>query len=367
MRRTSRHTLDLGPEGKPWARLYVDFVLDGATKRSRPKEIEIAALRFVALDSERRHGEATFRLGDFFRRLDAIKSQLEQDIAREAKDVNLDLTWLQGELSLDERLTILRDDHNIRARSGELVASDVRDSGPEKMLSLSQAAEYAGVSVGDLKDLERQGLLVCRKTNGGRRRYSVDQLREAKSLLKTARGGKRARSDLKIIRPARPSVAFDHADEPMAAMGMPTANRGKSLTSKERRHLTVITVAQLYLMAFFRYPEREGSVIDFIRSEMEWLSASQVTTYVRQARHRSGIPLPIFRQGRIREPRLSDLEAQSQGVDRSAKRTSKADAKTSPGREDRVSVPVPVENSTFDYYKSLLDRFRETKSRSIVT
>jgi len=355
--------MDLGPDGKSWARLYVDFVVDGAAKRSRPKEIEIAALRFVALDSERRHGEATFRLGYFFRRLDAIKSQLEQDIAREAKDVNLDLTWLQGELSLDERLRILRDDHNIRARSGELVASDVRDSGSEKMLSLSQAAEYAGVSVDDLKDLERQGLLVCKKTNGGRRRYSVNQLREVKSLLKTARAGERAGSDLKVIRPARPSVAFDQADEPMAAMGMPTANRGKSLTSKERRHLTVITVAQLYLMAFFRYPEREGSVIDFIRSEMEWLSASQVTTYVRQARHRSGIPLPIFRQGRIRDRRLPKQEATHGKSVESIQRSLMPQGSASSGRGQSLSAESSLaEPASVDMGK-LIDQIKAIQSR----
>lgn len=316
MRQVYRRRTNLGPEGKPWARLYVDFVVDDVTKRSRPrnievKDIKVAALRFVAFDPVQKHGEASFRLGDFFRRLNAMRSQLEQDIVREAMEVNLNVGWLHGELSsgelsFDERLRVLRNDHDIRVRNGEIAVSDVGDGEKEKMLSLSLAAEYAGVSVDDLKDLERKGLLVVKRTNGGRRRYSVNQLEDVKSLLKTARVHKRNRSNLKMIGPIQRSATVIYAAEPMAAMGMPIANNGKLLTPKERRHLTVITVAQLYLEALVKFPEREISVIEYIRSKMEWLSASEITTYVRQARHRSDIPLPIFRQGRIRARRRTN-------------------------------------------------------------
>lgn len=335
--RISRFTTDLGPEGESWARLYVDFVVDGSAKRSRAKDLEVVAMRFVAVDSARKHGDATFRLGDFFRRLDAVKSDLEREIVKEAEDEKLDLSWLHGESSLDERLRVLRDDYLRRARSGGLVG-DVTVREETQLLSLSQAAEYAGVSIDELIDLEKQGLLVAKRTNGGRRRYSTHQLEEVKNLQKKAKASKRGRGNQELVDQHQQQTGVYLADEPMAAMASTTAQEARLLTPRERRHLTVITVAQLYLMAFFRFPEREGSVIEYIRSEMEWLSARQVTTYVRQARHRSGIPLPIFRQGRIRKRRLFSEEPLPEGAGETTRKHSARRDSGSTGREQSRST-----------------------------
>jgi len=334
------------PNGDAWAKYYVDLVVGQSHKRSSSRDFEVFALRFTAVDSEGKSGSMSFSLEDFFHRLRTAKVQLEREIAERATNMNLDLTWLHGELPLDQRLQILRDDHQQRTRSGELIVTDEHLTEGEELLSLSRAAEYAGVSVGDLIDLERRGLLVCKRTNGGRRRYGANQLENAKRLVRELKTGTRPKRELFLDGRSRDWSAAHETDEPMAAMSAPVAQPARILTPSQRRHLTVITVAQLYVMAFFRFPEREGSVVEFIRREMEWLSASQVTTYVRQARHRNGIPLPIFRQGRIRTRKPAESPNRSEDdAKNSVQRSSSPKSTAVDGQKEGASALSPMIDS----------------------
>jgi len=295
--------------GEIWAKYSIDVRLP----ERGSGEVEVTAIRFVAHDPSRDGGASSFSLDKFFKMLDAAKTQIKGDLARRTPEFKLDTAWLRGEDPLDERLQILRDDYEMRFSGGELTTLGETES-EEKLLTLSQAAEQVGLPIEELLKLDKQ-LRLSKRTTGGRRRFDKNLrhvIAEGENLQKN--------SELLKLTPRKPrSTIIDeiqtignYADGPMAAMTMSGGPKSTPLSAKERRHLTVITVAQLYMEAFIHYPEREGSVIQYIRDKLPWLSNNQVTDFVRQARRDFKIPLPIFRRGRLpatasRLPRDNDL------------------------------------------------------------
>ena len=322
-----------GHSGEIWAKYSIDVRLP----KRRSGEVEVIALRFVAHDPSR-DGDASFSLGKFFQMLDAAKNQIKRDVAGRATEFKLDLGWLQNELPLDERLQILRSDYEMRLLGGELTTLGVTESN-QKLLTLSQAAEQAGLSNEELLKLDKQ-LRLSKRTTGGRRRFDrnlsfvnfvEEDLSKKLEKFRTIPRGSRSPIIGEI------QTIGNYADGPMAAMTMSGGPKSTPLSAKERRHLTVITVAQLYMEAFIHYPEREGSVIQYIRDELPWLSNNQVTDFVRQARRDFKIPLPIFRRGRL------PATASRLPRDKNQLVIQEAGRRVRPGSNRRSNPPIPEE------------------------
>jgi hypothetical protein len=195
--------------------------------------------------------------------------------------------WIEKLPPIHRRLAILRVEHERRVNSGQVVEKEQEKS----FKSIGAVSSETGVSSEDILELETLGLLRPARSEGGQRRYSRADVERIVAL--TTRPY-----------PAGRSSSIDSDTGAMAAMAplpQPPTVRDTSrsqMSAAEVKAMTVATVAQLYLEACDRYPNRDHSVIEYIREHMEWLSRDYIVTMIRLAR-KWGISLPVYRRGRL--------------------------------------------------------------------
>ena len=182
--------------------------------------------------------------------------------------------WIEKLPPIHQRLAILRAEHERRKRAGEF-------AGRDDVMSISEVSSAAGVATDQILEFESQGLLRPTRSEGGQRRYSQD---DARLIRELARRG-RASSSVASAKTTPKEPQRLSTDRPR-------------LETSDVKAMTVATVAQLYLEACERYPNRDRSVIDYIREHMDWLSDDYIITVIRLAR-KWGISLPVYRRGRL--------------------------------------------------------------------
>ena len=197
---------------------------------------------------------------------------------------------IQGLPPIHQRLTILRDEHERRVKSGELANNSAS-------LSIGEASEQSGVATTKILELEADGLLNPARSEGGQRRFSQADIARIKELAQ------RKTAKTRSVTQLQDSHDSSFGD-PVAAMSAPhSENRQTRAMASEFgpsqiKDMTVATVAELYLEACDRFPNRDQSVIEYIRKYMNWLSEDYIVTIIRLARRR-GIALPVYRRGRL--------------------------------------------------------------------
>jgi len=195
-------------------------------------------------------------------------------------------SWIESLPPIHQRLTFLRSEHERRVNNGEL-ANDMAS------LTIGEVSEQSGVTSHEILKLESTGLLNPARSEGGQRRYSQDDVARIRELSQIPRDKRHVRSREVLNQP-----------EPTASMSSASAamNRSKLMKSEfspsQVKDMTVATVAELYLEACEMFPNRDHSVIQYIQNHTSWLSADYIINIIRLARRR-GIPLPVYRKGRL--------------------------------------------------------------------
>ena len=198
--------------------------------------------------------------------------------------------WLSRLPEIEQRLDILRAEHLRIKRSGELADSSANYTIGE-VSTLCQLPQYK------IRGLEQHGLISPARSEGGQRRYTAGDVSKIKDLVKALDSGK---SYGELSRDAALSRASD-VDAAMSVSGSMSGPRQTGrwgLSALQIQDWTMRTVAELYLDACEKFPRRDQSVIEYIRSRMPWLTTNYVITLIRRAR-REGIELPIYRRGRL--------------------------------------------------------------------
>lgn len=225
---------------------------------------------------------------------------------------------------IDDRVEFLRRSHQERLKNRTF--SDV--------VAIGEAASLTNFTIAEILELETNGLITPQRTHGGQRRFSTFDLKRLADLherltlemmwdgpnvsqTQRAHSGSRrfSGSDLRrlVIKPEQNLITptqqtFSEDDGPSASMRLPQSSRAPIQNKqavaeairnrKEIKEETMNTVAQLYLEACDRYPNRDKSVVEYIKKNLEWLSDDEIITMIRLARRR-GIYLPTYRRGRL--------------------------------------------------------------------
>jgi len=260
----------------------------------------IDSLRFK-LVQEAENGEARVGVDELKHAFNAIAAQVRPELqkhlerveraARRASTRGFDYapyrSWIEQLPPIHQRLTILRDEHARRVRSGELVTD-------KATLSIGEVSEQSGVATSVILELESNGLLNPGRSEGGQRRYSVSDVTRIKVLSRGA-GDERSKLQHEYIPDDATPVAAMSARSSVRDRSRPTTPEFKPSQIKD---MTVATVAELYLEACDRFPNRDHSVVEYIQKHMNWLSENYIVTIIRLARRR-GIALPVYRRGRL--------------------------------------------------------------------
>lgn len=269
------------------------------TARDGANQFFIDSLRFklVEIDRDAAPRAGVDELKYVFNAIAAqVRPELSKHLERAERAANLARrrgfdygpyrAWIENLPPIHQRLTILRDEHERRVRNGEL-ASD------EASFSIGEASEQSGVAVSEILELESSGLLNPARSEGGLRRYSRTDVARIRELA-------RRPLDKRHLWKQQ----FQGDSDPVAAMSGPRTVTGRTQSTKSEfapaqiKDMTVATVAQLYLEACDRFPNRDHSVIEYIQKHMNWLSEDYIITIIRLARRR-GIALPVYRKGRL--------------------------------------------------------------------
>jgi len=225
---------------------------------------------------------------------------------------------------IDDRVEFLRKSHQERFGHSQ----------NEKVVAIGEAASRTNFTIAEILELEKNGLIVPQRTHGGQRRFSTFDLKRLADLHERLRlelkwdsplvtptpqahsGSRRfSGNDLRrlAIPPQHPLATppqrnASENDDPSASMrstksGQAPVQDKRAVADainhrKKIKEVTMNTVAQLYLEACDRYPNRDKSVVEYINKNLEWLSEDDIITMVRLARRR-GIYLPIYRRGRL--------------------------------------------------------------------
>ncbi|MGA0218120.1 MAG: MerR family transcriptional regulator [Ilumatobacteraceae bacterium] len=269
------------------------------TAREGTSQFFIDSLRFKI--QEAGSGEARVGVDELRHAFNAIAAQVRPELQRHLERVDRAArrasmrgfdyapyrSWIEQLPPIHQRLTILRDEHERRVRSGELVTD-------KATLSIGELSEQSGVATSVILELETSGLLNPARSEGGQRRYLPSEIARIKEL---ARGlGEKSRKLHQDHVPDDPS--------PVAAMSTRSSQRNRSRPTtpefepSQIKDMTVATVAELYLEACERFPNRDHSVVEYIQKHMNWLSENYIITMIRLARRR-GIALPVYRRGRL--------------------------------------------------------------------
>jgi MerR family transcriptional regulator/heat shock protein HspR len=199
--------------------------------------------------------------------------------------------WLSQLPGIERRLEVLREEHLRVKRSGKLADASATYTIGE-VSTLCQLPQYK------IRGLEQHRLISPARSEGGQRRYTHGDVSRIKHYAEALNSGKSYEELLKV---AVLNLLGDSAEAGMSVSGSMSGPRQTGpgqLSALQVPDWTMRTVAELYLDACEKFPRRDQSVIEYIRSRMPWLTTSYVITLIRRAR-RKGIELPIYRRGRI--------------------------------------------------------------------
>jgi DNA-binding transcriptional MerR regulator len=202
---------------------------------------------------------------DIWKRLVELSRREHMEIANESRD------WNVRPQDIQHQIEFLRETHHRGQREGRLAADG-------DTLSVGDVSKMIGCTAKEIGDLESLDLIFPRRTHGGQRRFSVEEISLVRERVAALRSG-----------------AFGVPNRRRAAVGGSDATR---FDQREVRNLTVGVVAHLYREACERFPNRDRSVVEYIREHMEWLSEDEIITAIRLARKHDET-FPLYRRGRI--------------------------------------------------------------------
>ena len=271
----------------------------------------ISSFRVKAL-SNADHGLAGFEFGELQHAFRDLGGQIETAYAehrrrkadRGISDVG-DLSWLTQLPEIEQRLDILKAEHLRSKKSGELADASAT-------FTIGEVSALCQLPQRKIRDLEQFGLISPARSEGGQRRYTASEISKIKDLAEALNSG-RSYEELSSVDAINPYE--DSVDAAMSVSGSKSGLRrtgGLGMSHSQIQDWTMRTVAELYLDACEKFPRRDQSVIEYIRSHMPWLTTNYVITLIRRAR-REGIELPIYRRGRLPKGSLAfDYEGKSQ-------------------------------------------------------
>lgn len=210
---------------------------------------------------------AEYVRNDIVRRLDVVS---KRDVTAGRNDVR---GWGARPPEIQRYIEILREVHNRQQRDGRL-ASD------SDVLSVGELSKLAACTPKEIDELEVRGLISPKRTQGGQRRFSMSDVSNVRDLAAVLRSG---------------ATGQKNAQHEEVKDDLTNATRAGR---RELRAMTVEVVSHLYKEACARFPNRDKSVVSYIREHMEWLSEDEVITVIRLAREHSN-DFPLYRRGRI--------------------------------------------------------------------